>query len=91
MNDENAICQPDCFLFKSFEYTTNTKYAGLYMLFVWFWTSQFIVAAGEIAIGENDERLVFKSNEAFAQLCFDYCISHVHINLFLHKREEARR
>jgi len=66
------------------------KCAGLYMLFVWFWTSHFIVAAGEIAIGENNERLLLKSNEAFAQLCFDYCGSHVHINLFLHKREQAR-
>lgn len=91
VDDENAICQTDCFLFKSFEYTTNTKYAGLYMLFVWFWTSQFIVAVGEIAIGKNDERILFKSYEAFAQLCFDYYISHVHINLFLHKREEVRR
>jgi len=51
------------------------------------WTSQFIVAAGE---GENNERLLLKRNEAFTQLYFDYCVSHVHIDLFLHKREQAR-
>ena len=80
VDDKNAICQPDCFLFKLFEYTTNTKCAGLYMLIVWFWTSQIIVAAGEIAIGENNERLLLKRNEAFAQLCFDYCVSHASIS-----------
>ena len=36
--------------YKSFVYTDNTKYAFLYMLFSWFWTSQFIVAVGQITI-----------------------------------------
>jgi hypothetical protein len=35
---------------KSFEYNTNTRYAFLYMLFSYFWTSQFIVAFGQMSI-----------------------------------------
>ena len=53
-SDGDALsCDEGCFLFKSFEYSTNTKYAGLYMLFIWFWTSQFILAVGEIIIGKK--------------------------------------
>ena len=36
--------------YKQFEYSTNTQYAFLYMLFCWFWTSQFIIAYGQMAI-----------------------------------------
>ncbi|RYH28559.1 CTL/SLC44 family protein [archaeon] len=36
--------------FRTFEYTTNTKYAFLYMLFSWFWTSEFLVAFGQLVI-----------------------------------------
>mmetsp|Transcript_9926 Transcript_9926/g.14760 ORF Transcript_9926/g.14760 Transcript_9926/m.14760 type:complete len:681 (-) Transcript_9926:285-2327(-) len=45
---DNLTCEDGCFLFKSFDYSTNTKYAGLYMLFIWFWTAQFVIAVGEI-------------------------------------------
>ena len=38
------------YTYRQFVYTDNTKYAFLYMLFVWFWTSEFIVAIGQIAI-----------------------------------------
>jgi len=38
------------YTYKDFTYTTNTKYAFLYMLFCWFWTSQFIVALGQLSI-----------------------------------------
>lgn len=48
-DDGNGLtCKDGCFLFKSFDYSTNTKYAGLYMLFIWFWTAQFVIAVGEI-------------------------------------------
>lgn len=36
---------------RSFEYNDNTRYAFLYMLFSYFWTSQFIVAFGQMTIG----------------------------------------
>lgn len=38
------------YTYKDFTYTANTKYAFLYMLFCWFWTSQFIVALGQLSI-----------------------------------------
>ena len=36
---------------RSFTYNDNTRYAFLYMLFSYFWTSQFIVAFGQMTIG----------------------------------------
>jgi choline transporter-like protein 2/4/5 len=36
--------------YRSFEYTQNTKYVFLYMLFTWFWTSEFILAIGQLII-----------------------------------------
>ena len=38
------------YTYRQFVYTENTKYAFLYMLFVWFWTSEFIVAVGQLVI-----------------------------------------
>ena len=37
-------------MYKSFTYDDNTKIVGLYMLFSWFWTSQFVVAAGQLVV-----------------------------------------
>lgn len=34
--------------YKTIEYNNNTRLAFLYLLFCWFWTSQFVVAAGQI-------------------------------------------
>ena len=36
--------------YREFTYTTNTKYAFLYMIFCYFWTSEFILAFGQLAI-----------------------------------------
>ena len=36
--------------YKEYHYDDNTKWAFLYLLFCWFWTSQFIVAVGQIFI-----------------------------------------
>ncbi len=36
--------------YRSFEYTKETKYVFLYMLFTWFWTSEFILALGQLII-----------------------------------------
>lgn len=36
--------------YKEFTYTDNQYYAGLYLLFVYFWTTQFVMAAGQIVV-----------------------------------------
>lgn len=33
---------------KDFKYTDNMRYAALYLLFAYFWTSEFIVAMGQV-------------------------------------------
>jgi len=38
------------YTYKTLEYSENSKYAFLYMLFSWFWTSEFIVAFGQLSI-----------------------------------------
>jgi len=35
---------------KNFEFSEDQRYAGLYMLFIWYWTTQFIVAIGQLVI-----------------------------------------
>ena len=42
-------CDDSCTVYKTFKYGENTKYAGLYMLFTFFWTSQFITAIGQVS------------------------------------------
>lgn len=37
-------CDNGCYSYRSFEYASNTKYAALYLLFTFFWTTQFITA-----------------------------------------------
>jgi hypothetical protein len=36
--------------YRTFEYTKNSKYAFLYLLFCWFWTSEFVIAFGQLVI-----------------------------------------
>jgi len=38
------------YTYREFTYTTNTKYAFLYMLFCWFWTSEFVLAVGQLVV-----------------------------------------
>uniref|UniRef100_A0A7S2Y2B5 Choline transporter-like protein n=1 Tax=Fibrocapsa japonica TaxID=94617 RepID=A0A7S2Y2B5_9STRA len=35
---------------KQFQYTDNMRYAALFLLFSWFWTSQFVVALGQLVV-----------------------------------------
>jgi choline transporter-like protein 2/4/5 len=35
---------------RSFQYTKNTKIAFIYMLFCWFWSSEFFIAVGQLII-----------------------------------------
>ena len=46
----DGICNDGCIKHTELKYTKNTKYAGLYMVFVWLWTSQFIVAVGQLVV-----------------------------------------
>ena len=50
VESKDGLCNEGCLAHKEFKYTTNTKYAGLYLIFVWFWTSQFIVAMGQLVV-----------------------------------------
>ena len=40
----------NCVEYKEMQYTTNQRYAGLYLLFSWFWTSEFIIAMGQLVV-----------------------------------------
>lgn len=35
---------------KEFKYTDNIRYTALYLLFSYFWTSEFIVAMGQVLV-----------------------------------------
>ncbi|GMI20916.1 hypothetical protein TeGR_g11602 [Tetraparma gracilis] len=48
--EEEATCEEGDLLYKTMAYNTNTKFAGLYLLFCWFWTSQFVIAAGQLVV-----------------------------------------
>ena len=48
--EESSTCGEGDLLFKTMEYTDNTRLAGLYLLFCWFWTSQFVIAAGQLVV-----------------------------------------
>lgn len=49
-NATTGLCADGCFMHKGLEFSKNTKYAGFYLLFSWFWTSQFIVAVGQLVV-----------------------------------------
>eukprot|EP00520_Triparma_pacifica_P009555 CAMPEP_0118643798 /NCGR_PEP_ID=MMETSP0785-20121206/6584_1 /TAXON_ID=91992 /ORGANISM="Bolidomonas pacifica, Strain CCMP 1866" /LENGTH=738 /DNA_ID=CAMNT_0006535487 /DNA_START=75 /DNA_END=2291 /DNA_ORIENTATION=- len=51
--EQSSSCDnagPGCFMYKSFTYDNDTKLVFLYMLFSWFWTSQFVIAAGQLVV-----------------------------------------
>lgn len=45
-----VITSPYALKYRQFEYADNTKWAFLYLLFCWFWTSQFIIALGQLIV-----------------------------------------
>ena len=64
-----------CIIFKSFEYDMNTKYAALFMLFSWFWTSQFIIAAGQLVISMSVATWFFtKDKKTIGNATFFRCM-----------------
>lgn len=46
----SPLMPPTSFSVTTFEYSENTKYAFIYMIFIMFWTSEFLVACGQIII-----------------------------------------
>ena len=50
VNNTGTTPNGTVYTYKQFIYTDNTKYAFLYLLFCWFWTSEFIIALGQITI-----------------------------------------
>lgn len=51
-DDATADSPGECngIMYKSFSYSAEMKYAGLYMMFSWFWTSQFVIAMGQLVV-----------------------------------------
>lgn len=63
-NAANTLeCEDGCFQYKVFEYSKETKYAGLYMIFSLFWTSQFIIAVGEVSVSLAISMWYFSRNK----------------------------
>ena len=65
-NDDNT-CDDGCLMHKELIYSRNTKYAGLYLLFVWFWTSQFIVAVGQLVVALSTSLWYFSRNRSLVK------------------------
>lgn len=59
---DNLGCDEGCFMHKELIYSDDTKYAGFYMLFIWFWTSQFIVAVGQLVVSLSISLWYFSRN-----------------------------
>lgn len=51
------------YTYRTFEYDTNTKYAFLYLLFCWFYTSEFIIAFGQLVIALSFSSWYFSKNK----------------------------
>jgi hypothetical protein len=54
-------CDASCQQVSSFEYARNTRYAGLYLVFTFFWTTQFIIAWYVNERGSNQASLKFQN------------------------------
>lgn len=50
--------------YRQFQYDDTTKYTFLYLLFCWFWTSQFIVALGQLVVALAVVAWYFNKNKA---------------------------
>jgi hypothetical protein len=50
VQSNKGLCNEGCIAHKELMYSTNTKYAALYLIFCWLWTSQFIVATGQLVV-----------------------------------------
>ena len=83
VQSDSGICDAGCLMHKELVYATNTKYAGLYLLFMWFWVSQFIVAVGQLVVATaislwyfNRDRSLVK-NSTFVKAFFLVVFNHL--------------
>jgi len=51
-------------MYKTMAYDNNTKLTALYMLFSWFWTSQFIVAMGQLVVAMSISTWYFTKDKS---------------------------
>ncbi|KAH8055051.1 choline transmembrane transporter [Aureococcus anophagefferens] len=49
--------------YKEFSYSREQHYAALYLLFVWFWTSEFVAALGQLVVAVAVVRWYFSRNK----------------------------
>jgi len=49
--------------YKQYEFSDTQQYAGLYLLFTWFWTSQFVVAMGQLVVALAISTWYFKRDK----------------------------
>lgn len=79
------------YTYRQFNYTKNTKYTFIYMLFCWFWTSEFITAIGQIAIALSFVSWYFTRNKNkvgsgtvlwVSNFCVDFYLRFIYV-LFL--------
>lgn len=52
------------YTYKTYSYQTNTRWAFLYMLFCWFWTSEFLIALGQIIVALSFSRWYFTRDKS---------------------------
>lgn len=53
--------------YEIYEYSSQTKYVFLYMLFTWFWTSEFILAFGQLVIALSFAGWYFTRNKSILE------------------------
>lgn len=49
----NNECDVGCYVYRSFQYAKNTQYAGMYLVFSMFWTTQFIIACMQLCVATS--------------------------------------
>mmetsp|Transcript_29167 Transcript_29167/g.93367 ORF Transcript_29167/g.93367 Transcript_29167/m.93367 type:complete len:523 (-) Transcript_29167:1786-3354(-) len=53
-----------CMNYKEFTYSDEIRYAALYLLFSWFWTTQFIIAMGQLVVAMAVSLFYFSKNKS---------------------------
>jgi choline transporter-like protein 2/4/5 len=64
VEEPDDTCPDGCIMYKSMTYTGNMKWAGLYMMFSWFWTSQFVIAVGQLVVAMSVSMWYFTKDKS---------------------------
>ena len=64
VEEPDDTCEDGCIMYKSMTYTGNMKWAGLYMMFSWFWTSQFVIAVGQLVVAMSVSMWYFTKDKS---------------------------